>query len=1182
MSHVFISYAREDAELVGRLHAALTARDRETWIDSKSIRPSEEWWARIRGGIEAAHAMVFVISPDSVDSRVCRDEFSHATTHNKRLIPVVARDVDVDAVPDPLRQLNWIFLRDGDDFEAGVERLVDALDSDFAWLDIHTSLLVKAREWENKGRGRPLLLRGSELVDAEKWLSSAAAHPKTVPTPLHTEYIAASREAEVRRKRILRSVSAAALFVVGVLSGASLYYNDLAAAQGKVAAEQRKVAAEQTKLADAQSRLAREQSERAQVNEQLAATNKKLADEAGRRAVLEAQAKQEQSTLRLIADANRILYSQPDQALIVSDEARRGAPTDASRLLAASTAQTALDIMTQRRDLAKRDSVQWGSEAIGGSVAPTWFRGRMSARLSPDGKRVLMTTERGRDGPEPPGDAYLLNYETLRLAKLVPPGRDGAYRRRLEYVGFERAGTRIYVARQYDIEIYDADGQFERVLSTGLGTTKYPIQAIEGWDQGKWLAFGDTDGQLVVLRPEANRGRVLARVPQTPVVEIRVSPSGRWLAALRRNGRVTLWRSGALDAGKPVQLDSGGIATIVFQPGDGVDALLTGGRDGNADLWTLAGTEPSRIRRFVHGQTALGYARFLEDGKRIVTIGDDQTTRIWDTRTGANVGRASAAEHVHWKALRTHRKLAFPPMAALPYTPAAIPLSDLGFNVRDVRDVGDRTWLLTHGRDAQALWSSGPAFRVDGTQASAFPDGKTSVSQIVGSASQTWLLTDGPAYRVRGSEVTTFPARNIAVRTVLLEGETAWLGTEEGVFRVRGSEVVRLTDETVAIRKLLRIGSDVWAVSPDGVFRLDEDGSLLVGEPGLNAAEMFRMSGELWVRTGTESAPGPMYRIEELESKAVPAADRVVTTLAELDGQIWIGTDKGAYRSDGRRTVALRGCGKRIARIEKHGARVFLLTQSGLLAGPACEVKGDAAVELDTGEGGVKSMWSVGNEIWLLSGSLMGRRDAYRLRGDEVTRFEIGQKHIAEVLQAGGSAWLLTEDGNAYRVADGGSVHLHVGESRIKRVVELSDRVFAYGETGAWRIQGDQTIPLLEGPAAVTEMRVIRGDVWLLATTGAYRIDGDRATRMTGPGLQPRRFADLGHETVILTSEASGPGPAYQVTSQGLAVLGDGAREVEDVRLAGGRLWLLSATAAGRRATPVIFEAPAAAGHASR
>jgi hypothetical protein len=212
----------------------------------------------------------------------------------------------------------------------------------------------------------------------------------------------------------------------------------------------------------------------------------------------------------------------------------------------------------------------------------------------------------------------------------------------------------------------------------------------------------------------------------------------------------------------------------------------------------------------------------------------------------------------------------------------------------------------------------------------------------------------------------------------------------------------------------------------------------------------------------------------------------------------------------------------------------------------------------------------------------MGRRDAYRLRGDEVTRFEIGQKHISEVLQAGGSAWLLTEDGHAYRVADGGSVHLHVGESRIKRVVELSGRVFAYGETGAWRIQGDQAIPLLEGPAAVTEMRVIRREIWLLATTGAYRIDGDRATRMTRPGLQPRRFADLGQETVILTSESSGPGPAYQVTSQGLVVLGDGASGVEDVRLAGARLWLLSPTAAGRRAIPVSFEAPAIAGRASR
>ena len=85
MSHIFVSYAREDVKVVQRLHEELTKQSRETWIDWESIRPSEEWWTRIRGGIEAAQALLFVINPDSVASRVCNDELAHASAEVARL-----------------------------------------------------------------------------------------------------------------------------------------------------------------------------------------------------------------------------------------------------------------------------------------------------------------------------------------------------------------------------------------------------------------------------------------------------------------------------------------------------------------------------------------------------------------------------------------------------------------------------------------------------------------------------------------------------------------------------------------------------------------------------------------------------------------------------------------------------------------------------------------------------------------------------------------------------------------------------------------------------------------------------------------------------------------------------------------------------------------------------------------
>ena len=42
---------------------------------------------------------------------------------------------------------NWVFLRQEDDFEANFERLIDALDTDLAYIREHTRLLTRAIEW---------------------------------------------------------------------------------------------------------------------------------------------------------------------------------------------------------------------------------------------------------------------------------------------------------------------------------------------------------------------------------------------------------------------------------------------------------------------------------------------------------------------------------------------------------------------------------------------------------------------------------------------------------------------------------------------------------------------------------------------------------------------------------------------------------------------------------------------------------------------------------------------------------------------------------------------------------------------------------------------------------------------------------------------------------------------------
>jgi tetratricopeptide (TPR) repeat protein len=202
MADIFISYSRKDKDFVRRLDESLKSRGREAWVDWEDIRPTEEWMQAIYAAIEGADTFVFVLTPDSVASVVCGHEIAHAAANNKRMVPIVARDVNVDAVPEALAKLNWIFFRESGDFEKATDTLISALDTDLKWVHEHTRLLTSAIDWDANGRNNSFVLRGDELRLAERWLAEAGAQKERQPTTLQTEYIIASRKAATRRQRI--------------------------------------------------------------------------------------------------------------------------------------------------------------------------------------------------------------------------------------------------------------------------------------------------------------------------------------------------------------------------------------------------------------------------------------------------------------------------------------------------------------------------------------------------------------------------------------------------------------------------------------------------------------------------------------------------------------------------------------------------------------------------------------------------------------------------------------------------------------------------------------------------------------------------------------------------------------------------------------------------------------------
>jgi len=201
---LFLSYSRSDAAFADELAQGLEAIGGfDVAIDREDIHEGEAWRARLGALIAAADTVVFVLSPRSATSPVCRWEAEEARRLHKRILPVLAAPLGDALAPPELAELNYVrFDPEADgrprSFVGGLVALRRALNTDVAWLREHTRLLLRAEEWSLAGRPANRLLTGADIAAAKAWL---AAPPREAPAPteLHRDFVAASDEAESLR-----------------------------------------------------------------------------------------------------------------------------------------------------------------------------------------------------------------------------------------------------------------------------------------------------------------------------------------------------------------------------------------------------------------------------------------------------------------------------------------------------------------------------------------------------------------------------------------------------------------------------------------------------------------------------------------------------------------------------------------------------------------------------------------------------------------------------------------------------------------------------------------------------------------------------------------------------------------------------------------------------------------------
>lgn len=215
-NHVFVSYARRDTEVVSPLVAELESAGLQVWIDTSSIPPTAVWMQEIHNAIDECSAVISLLSPAFLGSSVCSEELEYARAAGKKVIPVVIERFDDASAPRWLSALNWVLADGAVGRTDAIRKVVSAAQSDLAWSEEHSRLLLRAREWDLAGRPKPALLRGADIARAESALlqDRPANQPQT--TALQREYVAASRAG---RGRFVQLVVAIAVVVALVSSG---------------------------------------------------------------------------------------------------------------------------------------------------------------------------------------------------------------------------------------------------------------------------------------------------------------------------------------------------------------------------------------------------------------------------------------------------------------------------------------------------------------------------------------------------------------------------------------------------------------------------------------------------------------------------------------------------------------------------------------------------------------------------------------------------------------------------------------------------------------------------------------------------------------------------------------------------------------------------------------------------
>ena len=195
MTQVLISYSERNRETMEKIRNSLRRESLTVWTNTTDVQTGEDFQSAIDRGIEQTDNLVYLVSPDSVESEYVRKEIEYAVSLHKRIIPLLVGETAPDSIPKVLQGVQYIDLTDnvaGGDYVLDESQLLKILHQDEVYYNEHKVFLTQGLKWERQHKNPSILLRGYNLRSAEAWLKVGQKRTQHRPTALIEEFITES------------------------------------------------------------------------------------------------------------------------------------------------------------------------------------------------------------------------------------------------------------------------------------------------------------------------------------------------------------------------------------------------------------------------------------------------------------------------------------------------------------------------------------------------------------------------------------------------------------------------------------------------------------------------------------------------------------------------------------------------------------------------------------------------------------------------------------------------------------------------------------------------------------------------------------------------------------------------------------------------------------------------------